>query len=154
MSHLSCEYVRDVYPDVMNGIADAALIQSVRAHIAECDDCRADVALLEALHAHQPSVPGSLHERVATAVAQRRGRQRFSRSNMAMAATLAAALIGGSVILQTQQRAAGRPETTRQAEAPLGVGFVGVEDAVLSGQGSLDDLSVEQLEKLLEEIES
>ena len=154
MTRLNCEYVRDVYPDVLNGRADDALVQSVRAHLATCADCRTEVAVVNSLHAHRPTVPAELHARVASAVVQQRGRFTFSRSSLGMAATLAAALIGGSVILQNQQPEPNGAATAQHADAPLGVGFVGVEDAMLSGQGSLDDLSVEQLETLLREIES
>jgi predicted anti-sigma-YlaC factor YlaD len=154
MSQLNCEHVLDVYPDVLNGKADGAAAESVRAHIAGCEECRAAAALLEAVYADRVSAPAELRERVVRGLAQPRARRRFTRSDMAMAATLAAALIGGSVILQSRQNQTQQPAAAVQSQAQLGVGFVSVEDAMLSGDASLDDLSVEQLEKLLGEIES
>lgn len=150
MTDLNCEYVRDVYPDVLNGKSDASLAQRVRAHVAACDECRAEAMLLEALHAQPARPPAGLHERVVHHATRTRPRRRLSRSELAMAATLAAALIGGSVIMQGKRDTTG--EQTVAAEAAIG--FVGVEGAMLSGKVSLDDLSVEELETLLGEMES
>lgn len=147
MKTLNCEYVRDVYPDVLNGTAASELAQAVRAHVASCDECRGEVAVLEMIHAAPVTVPAGLHARVTKAVLQPKQRWRFSRNELAMVATLAVALIGGSVLLQTTSQP--RPE-----EAKQGFGFVSVEDAMMSGKASLDDLSVEELETLLQEIES
>ena len=147
MKTLNCEYVRDVYPEVMNGSADAQLAQSVRAHFASCDDCRAEIEVLDLLHSVDLSVPAGLHERVTKAVLQPRARWRITRNELAMVATLAAAVIGGSLIMQS-------PSAPPAKAAPAGFGFVSVEDAMLSGKASLEDLSVEELEKLLGEMES
>jgi anti-sigma factor RsiW len=153
MTNLNCEYVLDVYPDVLSGKADAALAQSVRAHIASCDECRADAAVIEAIRAQPMSVPAGLHERVLHAAAQPQPRWRIGRGELAMAATLAVALIGGAIIMQTQIPSP-TINTPVTAQSPHSIGAVGVEDAMLTGKTSLDDLSVEQLEKLLGEIES
>jgi predicted anti-sigma-YlaC factor YlaD len=150
MTDLNCEYVRDVYPDVLNGKLDASLAQRVRAHVAACDECRGEAALLEALHAHPTQVPAGLHERVVRNATRVRPVWRWSRADLAMVATLAAALIGGSVIMQGRRIGAG--ERTVPAEAAIG--YVGVEGTMLSGKASLDDLSVEELETLLGEMES
>jgi hypothetical protein len=155
MSNLNCEYVRDVYPEVLNGSAQPVIVQSVRAHIASCDDCRAEIAIIEAIHARPMRVPDGLHDRVMQSASQRPSRWQFSRNDMLMAATLAAALIGGSVLMRRPEP---RPTTvaTPAADetATRSLGAVNVEDAMLSGKASLDDLSVEQLEKLLQEVES
>jgi anti-sigma factor RsiW len=150
---LNCEYVLDVYPDVLSGKADAALAQSVRTHIASCDECRADAAVIEAIRAQPTPLPAGLHERVLHAAAQPQSRWRIGRSELAMAATLAVALIGGAIIMQTQMPSP-RVNAPVATQAPHSIGAVGVEDAMLSGKSSLEDLSVEQLEKLLGEIES
>lgn len=152
MSNLNCEYVRDVYPDVLNGQADAALVQSVRAHIAACAECRAEIAVIEAINAHGLLVPAGLEERVLNAARQPQPRWRIGRSDLAMAATLAAALIGGSIIMETRIPESSPP--TAAKPAAHGIGTVSVEAAMLSGKTSLEDLSVEQLETLLGELES
>ena len=154
MTRLNCEYVVELYPDVLNGKLTAEAAEAVRTHIASCDECRAAAALLDIVYADQVVAPASLRQRVAHGLVQAPAKRHFSRSTMTMVATLAAALIGGSVILQTRQSGTQQSRTVVQAAAPPAVGFVGVEDAMLSGDASLEDLSVEQLEQLLGEIES
>ena len=155
MNNLNCEYVRDVYPDVLSGAADALVADVVRDHLATCADCREEAALIAALqHAPAPVVPAGLHERVVQSTARPRARWRIHAGDVAMAATLAAALIGGGIYLQQQKQPladAPAPAAVRPAHS---LGAVGVEDALMTGKSSLDDLSVEQLEKLLGEVQS
>ena len=155
MTTTNCENVRDIYPDILHGAVDAATSARVRAHIASCDECAAECALLDALYAQPVVVPSGLEARVSQAVKRVKPmRWYIGRGQLAMAATLAFALIGGSAILQMQQREEVQsPAPTTVAPAPH-IGAVGVEDAMLSGKSSLDDLSVEQLKKLLGEIQS
>lgn len=151
MTDLNCEYVRDVYPDVLNGRVDGSAARLVYAHMAACDECRAEAALLEALHAQPAQAPpAGLHERIVLNAVRARSRRRWSRSDLAMAATLAAALIGGSVIMQGRRAETGK----RTVVSETAIGFVNVDGIMLSGKASLDDLSVEELETLLGEMES
>jgi anti-sigma factor RsiW len=156
MMKLNCEYVRDVYPDVVNGTAEPSLELAVRAHLAECEECRAEAALVDALHAEQIVLPAGLHERVARAAVQPQRRAwHLRRSDIAMAATLAAALLGGGLYLQLQDDTPAPATANAVQHTPAhGLGSVGVEDAMISGKSSLDDLSIEQLEKLLGEVQS
>ena len=147
MSTLNCEHVRERYPDVLNERADFIAAQQVRAHLLSCDDCRAEAELVELLHAARVTAPAELFERVTQAIAAPKHRKPVSRHSMVLAASVAIALIGGSVLLQLE----------RQSAAPVDApsfGFVSVEDAMLSGKASLDDLSEEELEMLLVEMES
>lgn len=148
MNEMNCEYVRDVYPEVLSGKLDVIHAQQVRAHVFSCDDCRAEAAVLEVLHGQRLGAPEGLDGRVLTALARpQTQRMRVPRHALALAASVAIALVGGSVLLQTPPRAA----------APVAAnsyGFVGVEDAMLSGKASLNDLSEAELELLLQEMES
>jgi len=151
---ISCEYIRDVYPDVRNGTAPPEVANLMRAHVASCDECRAEIALLDAVRAQSIAVPAGLHARVMHAVAQRpaTGEVRHAGGRIVMAAAVAAALVGGSFLLQYTTRPSARARASASASGGIGsVGAVGVEDAMLSGKTSLEDLSVEQLEKLLGE---
>jgi predicted anti-sigma-YlaC factor YlaD len=141
-----CDYVRDVYPDVLNGEADAAVAQQVRTHIATCDACSAEAAIVAALRAQRTDAPIGLAERISASMASPPARQGISRVRLVMAASVAIALIGGSALLRS------RGETV--TPAPNGYGFVSVESAMLSGKASLSDWSEEELEMLLEEMES
>ena len=152
MNEFNCEYVREVYPDVLHGQAEAATVAAVRAHLDACAECREEAELIELLLSVRQQVPAGLHDRVVTTLQTAPRRSRFPRKYMALAATLAAALIGGSLLLDTTQ-----PTDPRAgAESPKngGLGVITVEAAMVTGTGSLQDLTVEELEQLLGEIES
>jgi len=151
MNNLNCEYVREVYPDVLRGTAPASTAAAVRHHLAGCGECRAEAELIARLQAALPPVPPGLHERIVADVATRKPARRFAPRHLALAATVAAALIGGPMLLdnlRTSQSAAPAHAGTR------GLGVITVEAAMMTGTSSLQDLTVEELELLLGEIES
>ena len=150
MKTLNCEYVREVYADVLHGKADTQVAAAVRAHLVGCAECRSEVALADAILAAAVAVPAGLHERVMREVSVAPRPRRFAPRHFAMAATVAAALIGGTLLLDSTRK----PSPTRAAESESGLGFITVEAAMMSGTGSLRDLTVEELEQLLGEIES
>jgi hypothetical protein len=146
MNNLNCEYIREIYPDVLNRSADANTVATVRGHLAQCDECRAEAEVLQIVHGARVEVPAGLHDRVISRL-NATTTSRFPRTrHLAFAATVAAAIIGGAILFDTDQRPA-TPSTE-------GLGFVTVEDAMVSGTSSLQDLTVEELEQLLGEIES
>src|SRR5688500_971702 len=128
MMNMNCEYVREMYPDVLNGTANAETAGAVRAHIAQCAECAAEAALLAQVHAAPIAVPAGLHERVLTALdGTSRARRTISKRHLGLAATVAAALIGGAILFDTGS-----------SEPPsAGLGVVTVEAAMVSGTGSL-----------------
>lgn len=142
MTNWNCDAVRDAYPEALHGRLDAVDEAQLRAHAAVCDECRSEIALLDALHATHAALPAELHERVLRSAEMPRRMRFVPRPVLAIAATVAFALVGGSLLMQ-------RPRAEMRA-----VGFVGVENAMLTGKASLDDFSVEELEQLLKEIES
>ena len=151
MNTINCEYVRDVYADVLHGRAAADTVTAVRAHLAGCAECREEVRLVEALHGAAATVPAGLHERVMRDVASPAPRRGLAPRHLAMAATVAAALIGGTLLLNRDRSPVNAPATNTESG---GLGFVTVEAAMVSGTSSLQDLTVEELEQLLGEIES
>jgi predicted anti-sigma-YlaC factor YlaD len=153
MTNLNCEYVREVYPDVLNGSANADTSSAVRTHLASCADCRAHAALLTQLHAALVDVPAGLHERVLAGVKAVPRARRLGTNHYVLAATLAAALIGGSLFLNRTRTAETPTAVAAQREA-TGLGVITVEAAMMTGTGSLQDLTVEELEQLLGEIDS
>ena len=153
MNELNCEYVRDVYPDVLNGQADAALSTAVRAHLARCAECREEAEAVAAIFAGSLLAPAQLHERVMAAYTTT-GSPRMSRVRyVALAATVAAAVIGGSVLMNQIVDNGSQPVVMNEQSEP-DLGAVTVEAALVSGKQSLQDLTVEELEQLLGEIES
>jgi predicted anti-sigma-YlaC factor YlaD len=146
MMQLDCEYVRDVYPDVLNDGADAMLAQQVRAHIASCEACSVEAAVVDALRMERVLPPAGLHEGIRVSVTNAQARAGVPRARLVMAASVAIALIGGSALLRSREEAV--------TAVPRGFGFVSVEAAMLSGKASLSDWSEEELEMLLKEMES
>ena len=150
MNELNCEFVRDVYPDLLDGAVDAATSNAVLAHLATCADCRADAEAVRAIFAGAVVAPPSLHTRVMTEYqAPVAHTSRWGIRYIAMAATVAAAVIGGTVLFQMQNEVV---PPTAMTDVPIGA--VSVEAALVSGKGSLQDLTVEELERLLGDIES
>ena len=145
MMKLDCEYVRDTYPDVLNGDVDAARAQQVRAHVASCAACSAEAGIVDALRAQNVQSPAGLHERILAGASSPRSRAGIPRARLVMAASVALALIGGSALLRSRDDV---------VAAPNGFGFVSVEAAMLSGKASLSEWSEEELEMLLKEMES
>lgn len=152
MNELNCEYVRDTYPDVLNGTADRATATAVQAHLEQCVDCREEAEAVAGIFAGSLVAPPGLHERVLAEFGARAPRHGRRLRYLAMAATVAAALIGGSLLFDTQPAGEDAPRVVEAGER--GIGVVTVEAALVSGTESLQDLTVEELEKLLGEIES
>ena len=153
MNELNCEYVRDVYPDVLNGQADAALETAVRAHVARCAECREETDAVDAIFAGSIVAPPELRERVLAEWVAQPARRASGVRYIAIAATVAAALIGGSLLWNRTSDNGGQPLVVNEQRGP-DLGVVTVEAALVSGTESLQDLTVEELEQLLGEIES
>lgn len=153
MMKLNCEYVREVYPELLHQRLDPEIAESVRRHLAECAECRADAALMTGIFEAPVAVPAELEGRVLTHVrAQPAARQR-SRHYL-LAATIAAALLSGGLLMnRVQSTRNSGPVVHNDADAG-GLGVIGVDQAMVSGKVSLQDLTVEELEQLLGEIES
>jgi hypothetical protein len=60
--------MRDVLPDFVHGQLDAGREAEVRAHIAGCTDCAAEVELLQAVMAAAPVAPAMNVDRIARAL--------------------------------------------------------------------------------------
>lgn len=170
---LSCESVRERLPELLAGTLEVADAGVVRSHLAECDDCAADLRLIEALRAATPRAPASLAERVASAVAMdRRAPTVLTRRRVLLAAAAAAALLAGSMLYRAAS--SGSPSvavavdsggSTAVAVQPAAPALDGaalmqappgsVEADGLSGDvPSLDDLSASELQSLLTELSS
>jgi hypothetical protein len=89
-------------------------------------------------------VPDGLESRVIAAV-RRRSLMRGRPAQLALAATLAAAVIGGSLLFD---RADGDSVSDMDA-----VSWAAAQDPLLHGRSELPELTVEELEMLLEEFD-
>ena len=60
--------MRDALPDYLNGTLDGARTAEVRAHVAACDECAAELELLRVVAASAPSAPPMNIARIANAI--------------------------------------------------------------------------------------
>jgi predicted anti-sigma-YlaC factor YlaD len=154
MMKISCENVRDLLPELLSDQLDAVTSATLRAHIARCAECEAEYAVASLVAESRLAVPRGLEQRVVAAAVVRRVSY-WTRGRMAAAASIAVALIGGSTWLSQLLPPRGSVVTQPAVEvAAPGGGFIGVDDAFMSGTSSLGDLTVEELQKLLVEMES
>lgn len=153
MKSLNCDEVRDGLPDLLSGRLSSVEEAAVRAHVKNCAECQVELDLAAAVAAARLSVPAGLHSRVVNAVRNRRTPVWPGR--MTLAASIAVAVIGGSVLL-TQLRSMndGTEPLDVSVVEPVehGAGWLSVEDAFVSGTASLRDLSEDELKKLLVEL--
>ena len=154
MKEISCEHVRDLLPELLSDRLDAVTSAALRAHIAQCPECEAEFAVAALVAESRLVVPSGLERRVVAATSGRRVTY-WTRGRMAAAASIAVALIGGSTWLSQLLPPRGTVATQPAIEAAApAAGFIGVDDAFISGTSSLGDLTVDELQKLLVEMES
>lgn len=144
MNPYDCEAVRDLLPSLTRGEMLPHEVTLVELHLDACPECTAEAGIVRLLQATLAPMPAGLEERVLAAV-RRRSLLRGRPARLALAATLAAAVIGGSLMYE---RAASRADLDIEA-----VSWAAAQDPLLHGGSELHELSVEQLELLLEELD-
>ncbi|MEX2281468.1 MAG: zf-HC2 domain-containing protein [Gemmatimonadota bacterium] len=153
MKSLNCDHVRDVLPDLLSGRLSSVEGAAVRTHVQNCVECQVELDLATAVAAARLSIPAGLHARVVNATRTRRTAAWSGR--MTLAAGIAVAVVGGSVLL-AQFRTV--PDVVDPIDVSVtepiqhGAGWWSVEDAFVSGTASLRDLSEDELKKLLVEL--
>lgn len=149
MNGISCEDVRDLLPLQRH----EELAAAVDAHLAGCAACRAEAELVALLRSGLDPVPDGLEARVLGAVRSRPvPRPVFTAGRFAMAATLAAAVIGGVAILSPQSE----PPTSHAVASAgeiMDMAWDTEGDPLLHSGSTLQQLSVEELELLLAELD-
>ncbi|HEX6309124.1 MAG TPA: zf-HC2 domain-containing protein [Longimicrobiales bacterium] len=160
-----CEWMRDRLPAITAGRLDAQAAAEVRSHLSACADCSAEAVLVRALAAHEVPVPEGLEARVRAAVAgqhESRGAGWRSPGRYAMAATVAFALVTAGLLRDAtggDERIALDPEAANgaggAAAGDLGApAWPAVDEPLMRGGPALYELSVDELERLLKELES
>ncbi len=151
MSRVSCELVAEKLPDrLQERIGEIARLE-VDEHLAECADCRSLWDLMMAMGRSRPAVPEGLHNRVLEAVASPRRRQ-WIPSHVAMAATVVFALVTAGLLLSPGSpfsSGSDRGEDVAATGSP-----VRSNDPLLHGGPGLGQLSVDELQRLLAEMDS
>lgn len=154
----ACVWVTDRLPDYRAGRLDAEARRRLEDHLAACAACAAENRVLSALRrVAAPPPPAERWDRLADEVADhaagraRRGRW-VRRPGLLRAAAIVLAIAGASVLWWT--RSDREPEGTTAAawEALEGTSGAPWNESALPGWFTLDDLSVAELEQLLEEV--
>jgi predicted anti-sigma-YlaC factor YlaD len=152
MNVMTCEAVTDFLPDrLAERLGEVDRIR-VDQHLAACADCRAQRDLLEVLRAAAVTVPAGLEMRVRRAVAARPQPRRWAPAHMAVAASVVFALAAGALFLSEGPRTGRRSSSSDPGIATLPTGSY--DDPLLHGGPGLGQLSVDELERLLAELDS
>ena len=165
-----CEFHADALADRAAGRLEAARAARLEEHLATCAECREDLAVLELVDRARAVPPVGLEERIRAAARQAAGEPREPSSGpvaparrrtggrwVPWAVPLAVAAGLATVWLGVPDRPAPIPDdleadaTPLAAEAPFGTWPAAGAD--VAGDPVLSELSAEDLELLLEEME-
>jgi hypothetical protein len=156
MNRYDCESVRDLLPLKVRGQLLSHEAAAVELHVLGCGECREEQSLVSVLAQSALPVPTELEGRVLTAV-RRPAPRRWAPGRLAMAATVAAAILGGALVLQrsgfdiTPDLMPG--SLVFDDSTPAFSWAIG-DDPMLRGAAALHDLSMEELELVLAELDS
>ena len=152
MRRYDCDAVRDLLPALVRGELRPQERADAEAHVQACADCREELGVVRLVQSALAPLPASLEARVLLAVraaplAQRRA---VSGKRLALAAAIAAAVIGGSAVFIALTQRTGGP-LVRDASQ---FSWAAAEDPMLHGQSQLQELTEEELEIVLAELDS
>lgn len=154
---MNCESITDLLPDLASGVLDDATAALLHAHIATCSACAAEWRIVQSLRADATALPADLEAGIVAAVARMPAHRRRSHvPYYAAAAAVAFALFGG---ILTVQRLGDSASIARSATPIPAAGtgeavFPVVTDPLVGNQSAVSELSAEQLEALLTEMDS
>lgn len=155
MTSLSCDRVHDLLPEYAAGALDAVRRGLVDEHLAFCAACRAESELVAQVRASSLAVPAALEGRVVAAVRGRPAARRWGTpGQLAAAATLAAAVIGGALYFEGGRNGPIASSGTSAPGASESSVLPGVERPPLVGGSVLGDLTEAELQVLLDRMES
>lgn len=162
MSESSCSRVRELLPEHVRGAADPTEAAQVEAHLATCDACAAEAALLGALWTSRPEPPADLADRIRRALADDAetnpgsggaGRRRAVPGWLVAAAALVVALGTGLFWHDVTQGGADVPLAAAALDPVAEEAWIEDAAVVVAGAPVLDQLEDDALLALLEEME-
>lgn len=160
MNRYDCEGASDLLPLLVRSELRGEEEAAVEAHVAMCTACAQEAEVVGLVYRAQAEVPVGLEPRVLAAVRGRAPARRWVPARWAMAATVAAAVVGGSMVFDRfMPRSGGQMGAVpgflelEAAEATV-LSWAAAEDPLLHGGSGLHTLSLEELEILLAELES
>lgn len=163
MSDCSNVEMREALPELLHGRLDAALASSVRAHVAQCAECAAELELLERVQRIYATSPVIDTAAIVRALPASRARRASSLGLLKVAAAILFVLGGALVMRAVIGGPAGVADSTHMVVQPTDTGpaMLPLPDTQALGQDAgaprmlamslseLDDLDVEELESLL-----
>lgn len=158
--NVGCDFHGDALADLELGRLSVERAREVEDHLAACQECRASLPTIQAVRANAVQVPEGLESRIRDAVGRSSGRVPSRVPSRSWAALLAAAAALAVVWLGVGRDPGIAPEAVPDTGAEAMVeghqpyGSFPAWDGVVAGDPVLSDLSVEELERLLEEMES
>lgn len=149
---MTCEIARDLLPELVSGALDRALADAVERHLDVCAACAAERGVVALVRAAVVRPPAGLESRVVRAVRTGGRAQRLPQARrLAVAAMAAFAVLTGGLLLRGVVSDETEPAP---GMADVTLGWPVVQDPILRATPALHDLSVEELESLLAELES
>jgi anti-sigma factor RsiW len=159
MSDCGNTFVRDRLPDYVHGTLSPGDAASVQAHLERCDDCRAELELLRAVHrawmpvdASSPDVAAivrALPRSPATSLHRARMHsirpaRRFTSARWRLAALVMVVVLGAlAARIMTRNDRADGPSGLVTVSAPASISFA----------GGVNDLDATELEALMQSID-
>ena len=141
--------MRERLPELMHGVLRADIAAEVRAHVAQCQDCRAELAMLERVRTAlaTPTTPVDTTRIVAKLPRYQRPSvwTRAVRSPQLRAAAAVLLMVGSYVVVRQTRDGVTPPDTTvavaaaGAAELSIGDTFQDLSDADLSAM--LDEIA-------------
>lgn len=150
MIEKSCESAREAMADFVANRLVGADVESVERHVEACADCRAELELAQMLYAARPRVPGGLERRVVAALRGERAAWQRPWWGLSAAAIVAVAL--GIGIVSEPTRPGADAEVPGYAYEVEEGSIWSSDDGLVAGAPSLEALSDEALQLLLDEL--
>lgn len=167
MNRPDCGEVQELLPDWVSGLLDSDRVEGVEAHLSSCPSCREEGALVRTILEARPKPPQGLQERIQARVREEMAGGRgtsaarelqpkrlwsYTPAWVLSAAALAILSLGVGVLWED-----GTPEVTVEpvevaSQEPLPEAWLW-DDGVVAGAPVYDDLTDEELQALIEEME-
>ena len=157
MNRYDCDTMRDLLPAFVRGELLPHETACAEYHLQTCAECRDEQALVTLMQDVLVPVPAGLEARVVMAVRANAGvaPRRWMPAGLAMAATLAAAVLGGTLVYDRIDLGQPAAEMVAASDDVDYLTWAAAELSMLhNGVDFLEELTVEELERLLAELES
>jgi anti-sigma factor RsiW len=150
--------LRELLPDYLSGTLAASRQAEVRAHVAACEDCAGELALLQLVREAYAATPAPMNVNAIVAALPRRTSKPVVRSwrrshAFQIAAAISFMALGGMSLAVARSFFNGDP-TGSTIDTLVAVTAANIDAPAISFAGGVSDLGDEDLEALLSALES